>query len=70
MCRHGCGVKNFRMVTENIPGEAAPEIQRNPWDKVLTDGQRQDTPDDGESVGRDRVMHLWLRAVHPSTEVV
>ena len=42
MCRHGCWVHHFRMVIRmvigDIPGEAALAIQRNPWDKVLTDG--------------------------------
>ena len=38
MCRHGCRVNHFHMVIGDIPGQAAPAIQRNPWEKVLTDG--------------------------------
>ncbi len=38
MCRHGCRVNHFHMVIGDIPGQAAPAIQRNPWDKMLTDG--------------------------------
>jgi adenylate cyclase len=29
---------HYRMVTVNVRPETAPAIQRNPWDKVLTDG--------------------------------
>jgi adenylate cyclase len=38
MCRDGCRVHYYRMVTVSIQGEAAPAIQQNPWDRVLTDG--------------------------------
>jgi adenylate cyclase len=38
MCRHGCRVHHYRMVTVSLEAEAAPAIQRNPWNKVLTDG--------------------------------
>ena len=31
-------VNNFRMVTINIPTETSSATQRNPWDKVLTEG--------------------------------
>jgi hypothetical protein len=38
MCRHGCPADYFCMVIFDTAREAAPEIQRHPWDKVLTDG--------------------------------
>ena len=38
MCRNGCRVNHFRMVTINIPPETAPANPENPWQKVLTDG--------------------------------
>jgi hypothetical protein len=38
MCRHGCPVDDFCMDIFETAREAAPAIQRHPWDKVLTDG--------------------------------
>jgi hypothetical protein len=37
MCRHGCPVDYFCMIICETALEAAPAIQRRPWDKVLTD---------------------------------
>lgn len=38
MCRLGCGVNHFGMVTLNSPRGAAPAIQSHTWNTVLTDG--------------------------------
>jgi hypothetical protein len=38
MCRDGCPVHRFCMEIFDTAGDAAPAIQRHPWDMVLTDG--------------------------------